>query len=70
MNENSGSSTGTPGGESTRAGGPDNTRAGGPDNTRAGGPDNTRETGGTVETPPEEENIPRGAPTDTRSGRQ
>jgi hypothetical protein len=47
---------------------PDNTRAGGPDDTRAGGPDDTRG-GGTHQGAPAEDqdNIPRGAPVDSRS---
>lgn len=48
---------------------PDATRAGGPDFTRAGGPDSARTDAEREEAPPEDQdNIPRGAPVDTRSG--
>lgn len=68
MDENSNSSISNPKAEGTRAGGPDDTRAGGPDDTRAGGPDDTRKSDSTGGAPPEEENIPRGAPEEPRSG--
>ena len=62
--------------ENTRCGGPDETRTAGqpgattpaPENTRAGGPDETRGTGGAViSSPGERDNVPRGAPADSRS---
>jgi len=68
MGKNMSSSVGDPKSETTRAGGPDDSRAGGPDDSRAGGPDDSRKADTDAGAQPEEENIPRGAPEQTRSG--
>lgn len=47
----------------------ENTRAGGADDTRAGGSDDSRNLTDSKGSPSEDkDNIPRGAPTDSRSG--